>query len=89
MTSTTWKDGLKLLGVLPTRYVVRPLLRRSPRVPFFSVEYEFVEIDRCDVDKGLVTNSQESLSRHAGHRMRQPTTVSFFELFLIWTRIIS
>lgn len=89
MSLLALKDGMRLIGVLPTRYVIRPTLRRSPQVPFFSVGYEFIEIDRCDVDKGIVTGSQSSLSRHLGHRMRQPTTVSFFEMLLIWTRIIS
>lgn len=67
---------LKVVGLfVPTKYVWRPF-------------GELLEIDRCDADGGLVTNSQVSLSRHAGHRMHQPTVISLFEMIKIWTRVI-
>lgn len=43
----------------PTRFVERP--GKEP-----------LEVFRCETDGGLVTMSQDSLRRHAGHRMRQP-----------------
>lgn len=67
--------GLRLVGILPTRYIY---------VPFKGI----VEIDRCDTDGGIVTDSQSSLSGHVGHRLKHPGKVSFFEVFLMWVRII-
>jgi len=77
----TWKDYLtayiKVAGVFrATRYVWRPF-------------GELLEVDRCVVDGELVTNSQSSLSRHTGHRMSQPVKITFFEMILIWTRVIN
>lgn len=67
---------IKVLGVFwPTRYIWRPF-------------GELLEVDRCDADRGLVTNSQKSLSRHAGHMMRGPVVISFWELLLVWCRVI-
>lgn len=48
-----------------------------------------LEVDRCDADGDLVTNSQASLSRHVGHQMRGPIKINIFELMLIWFRIIT
>ena len=68
---------IKVAGVFrPTRYIWRPF-------------GELLEVDRCAVDGGLVTNSQESLSRHAGHRMSQPVKVTLFEMILVWFRVIN
>ena len=68
--------GIKVTGlILPTKYIWRPF-------------GEVLEADRCVADGSLVTNSQESLSRHLGHLMRGPIRVSLFELILIWLRII-
>ncbi len=68
---------IKASGIIwPTRYVWRPF-------------GEVLEIDRCVVDGGLVTNSQASLSRHFGHTMRQPVKISIVEMILIWLRIIA
>ena len=70
------KAYLKAIGIfIPTAYIWRPF-------------GEVLEVDRCVVDGGLVTNSQESLSRHGGHRMKGPVIISIFEMFLIWVRII-
>lgn len=61
--------------IYPTTMILRP---------FGNV----LEVDRCVVDGGLVTNSQRSLSTHCGHPLRGPVKISFFELILIWLRII-
>lgn len=61
--------------ILPTKYIWRPF-------------GELLEADRCVADGSLVTNSQESLSRHAGHFMKGPVKISLFELLLIWFRVI-
>lgn len=67
---------LKVAGIfVPTRYIWRPF-------------GELLEVDRCDADGGLVSYSQRSLSRHAGHQMRSPVIISVFEMILIWVRII-
>lgn len=67
---------VKAVGIFfPTRYVWRPF-------------GEVLEVDRCAVDGGLVTNSQRSLFRHGGHHMRTPVKISLFEMLLIWFRII-
>lgn len=67
---------IKVAGIFcPTRFVWRPF-------------GELLELDRCAVDGGLVTNSQGSLSRHAGHRMSQPVKLTVFEMVLVWMRII-
>ncbi len=69
-------EYIKLAGVFkPTRYVYRP----------FGT---FLEVDRCEADGRLVTNSQASLSAHPGHHLRSPVVISFFEMILIWLRII-
>lgn len=60
---------------IPTRYIWRPF-------------GELLEVDRCGADGGLVTGSQASLSRHAGHRLNQPVLISVFELILVWIRVI-
>lgn len=66
----------KALGLfVPTNYVWRPF-------------GELLEIDRCEADGDLVTNSQESTSAHVGHRLKAPTRISIFELIKIWLRII-
>lgn len=68
---------IKAAGIFfPTKYVWRPF-------------GELLELDRCDVDGGLVTNSQRSLSHHLGHRMHQPVKIKLWEMLLIWTRIIA
>jgi len=61
--------------IYPTTMILRP---------FGKV----LEVDRCVVDGGLVTNSQASLSRHNGHAMKGPVKISVFELILIWCRVI-
>lgn len=67
---------IKVIGIfVPTRYIWRPF-------------GELLEVDRCAVDGEVVTNSQGSLSRHAGHRMHQPVKISLFEMLKIWVRII-
>lgn len=67
---------IKVAGIfVPTRFIYRPF-------------GELLEVDRCAVDGGLVTNSQASLSAHGGHRMRQPVLISLFEMVLIWIRVI-
>lgn len=67
---------IKATGIfIPTRFLWRPF-------------GELLEVDRCAVDGGLVTDSQVSLSRHAGHRMSQPVKISLFEMILVWLRII-
>lgn len=67
---------IKVAGIfVPTRYIWRPF-------------GEIIEVDRCAVDGGLVTNSQKSLSQHLGHRMSQPVKISLLEMILIWARII-
>ena len=69
-------EYIKLVGVFkPTRFVYRP----------FGT---FLEVDRCELDGGLVTNSQASLSNHPGHHLRSPVKISLFEMVLIWLRII-
>lgn len=50
---------------------------------------EFIEIDRCDTDGDLVFNTQGHLSRHAGHRLRQPVILSLWERLLIKLGVIS
>jgi len=75
----SWRDYLKayikVAGVFcATRYIWRP--------------FSLIEVDRCAVDGGIVTNSQVSLSRHLGHRMGQPVKISLWEMLLIWTRVI-
>ena len=68
---------MKVAGIfVPTRFVWRPF-------------GELLELDRCDVDGGLVSYSQSSLSRHAGHRMHSPVIISLWEMILIWIRIIN
>ena len=67
---------IKVAGIFrATRFVWRPF-------------GELLEIDRCAVDGGIVTFSQSSLSRHAGHRMIQPVKISLLEMILIWVRVI-
>lgn len=67
---------IKIIGVfVPTRYLWRPF-------------GEVLEVDRCEVDGGLVTDSQRSLSAHAGHRMHNPVKITVFEMILFWLRII-
>lgn len=72
----TWTDRVRCLGIFyPARFIYRPF-------------GEFLEVDRCRVDGGLVTNSSASIQRHVGHQMFQPVKLSIFELILIWCRII-
>ena len=72
----TMTDRLRVLGVFyPTRFVWRPF-------------GEFLEIDRCRLDGRLVTNRSASIQRHVGHSMVQPVLISFFELILIWLRMV-
>lgn len=59
----------------PTRFVWRPF-------------GELLEVDRCAVDREIVGESQISLSRHAGHRMYQPTKLTILEALLVWFRVI-
>lgn len=67
---------IKVAGIfVPTRYVWRPFR-------------DLLEVDRCDADRAIVTNSQSSLSRHLGHRMRQPVKITLWEMLLIWFNII-
>ncbi len=66
---------IKVAGIfVPTRWVWRPFR-------------ELLEVDRCQ-DGAIVTNSQSSLSRHAGHTMKQPVKISLWEMLLIWFNII-
>lgn len=70
------KAYTKVAGFLrPTKYVWRPF-------------GGLLELDRCDSDGCLVTNSPGSLSDHLGHRMRQPVKLSLWEVFLVWIRVI-
>lgn len=67
---------VKVAGIFkPTRYVWRP-------------GGTLLEVDRCAVDGRIVTNSQASLSRHAGHRLTQPVLLSFLEMINVWLRVI-
>jgi len=71
-----WNAYVKASGLfVPTKFLWRP----------FGT---LLEVDRCAVDGGLVTNSANSLSRHLGHRLNQPVLISLFEMFKVWTRII-
>lgn len=70
------KAYIKVAGIfVPTIYIWRPM-------------GDLLEADRCVVDGGLVTHSQDSLSRHVGHTMRGPVKISLWEMILIWFRII-
>lgn len=39
-----------------------------------------LEVARCQADGGLVTFSQDSLRRHAGHTMKQPVRLTEEEM---------
>ena len=49
---------------------------------------EFIEIDRCETDGGLVFGTQGSLSAHGGHRLKQPVILTLWERLLIKTGVI-
>lgn len=67
---------LKLIGLLPTRFVWRPF-------------GGLIEIDRCRVDGAIVPSTQSGIiERHVGHELRQPVKLSLFEIFLVWVRVI-
>jgi len=42
-----------------------------------------IEIHRCDTDGGIVTDKQESLARHAGHKVRQPVLLKRAEVLAL------
>ena len=59
--------------------------------PFTYVQLfdqEPIQIHRCEADGGIVTDSQESLSLHAGHKVRQPVILTEAELDLIVKGVI-
>lgn len=70
----------KVFGILPTRYLLQPQFKKGSKL----ISWALIEIDRCEVDRAIVGSSQAALSAHLGHRMKQPTTVSFFELIKFW-----
>ena len=50
----------------------KQLETRTPVTHFQFVGREPFQIHRCEADGGIVTESQESLAAHPGHKIRQP-----------------
>ena len=49
---------------------------------------EPLEVGRCMADGGLVVlGSQASLSIHAGHSVKSPSLLTWWEILFIWIRI--
>ena len=49
---------------------------------------EPIELYRCESDHLLLSDAMLTKGYCAGHRLRQPTTPSLFELFLIYVGFI-
>lgn len=72
----TLQACIRVAGIfVPTRYIWRPF-------------GELLEVDRCVVDGGFVTDSQRSLSQHLGHKLQGKVRINIFQMILIWLRII-
>ena len=44
---------------------------------------ELIEIHRCEADGAIVTNQQDSLKRHPGHRLKQPILIKREEVMAL------
>lgn len=76
---------LKGLGIYPTSF----LFRWCPtwKNPF---DLGLLEVSRCSVDGGVVTQNMPNHLRplHAGHRIKNPNCFSLWELIKVQLRII-
>lgn len=83
-TKPTWSERIKAYKKIsgffgPTPYVWRPFVDLN----------HLVFVDRCDADGGLVVDkSPASIGRHLGHTMTRPVVFSWWEIILIWIRVI-
>ncbi len=66
--------------------IAKRLFHPTKRVP--RLFHSPVDVSRCSTDGALVFSSQKSMELHAGHRIKSPTTISFFEFILIWIGVL-
>ena len=76
---------LKGLGLRPTSF----LLRWSPTWRGLF-NFDLLEVRKCNVDGGIVTNesSQSPIGDHLGHRIGSPKYYSLLEVLKVQLRII-
>lgn len=74
---------LKGIGRRPTGRLLRwnPTLK-SP------LQFDLIEVFRCEADGGIVTMSQSSLGLHPGHRVLTPKYYSLWEWLKVQLRIV-
>jgi hypothetical protein len=76
---------LKGTGLRPTSF----LLRWSPTFKK-PLNFDLIEVSKCDADGGVVTTTmpQHSRAAHAGHKIISPNYFSLFELLKVQLRWI-
>lgn len=58
-------------------------LMTTPFTDIVLLDGKQVEVFRCDTDGGLVINTQESIIKHAGHKVKSPVIITEKEYELL------
>lgn len=76
---------LKGIGRRPTSFLFRwkPVFKNP-------LNFDLVEVSKCEADGGIVTPTmpQSSRSFHAGHKMKSPNYFSLLDVLKVQLRII-